>query len=86
MSLLPPILEGRISNFHQIWEGFLVILPKKFLQIPLVKIESTVFSSGDVNLSSGVSTFCKKENEKSKFSVDFWLYNGLSMSYVSIVP
>ena len=27
MSLLPPILEGRISNFHQIWEGF---FPKIF--------------------------------------------------------
>ena len=25
MSLLPPILEERISNFHQIWEGFLVV-------------------------------------------------------------
>ena len=25
MSLLPPILEGRISNFYQIWEGFLVV-------------------------------------------------------------
>ena len=22
MSLLPPILEGRISNFHEIWEDF----------------------------------------------------------------
>jgi hypothetical protein len=25
MSLLPPILEGRILNFHQIWEVFLVV-------------------------------------------------------------
>ena len=26
MSLLPIILEGRILNFHQIWEGFLVVV------------------------------------------------------------
>ena len=59
----------RISNLHQIWEGFLVILPQKFLQLPLVKLVSTVCH---VNLSSGVITFCKNEDEKSKFAEDFW--------------
>ena len=52
--------------------------------LPLTCINS--LPSGDVNLSSDVSTFFKKEDEKSKFSVDFLLYNGLFMSFVSIVP
>jgi hypothetical protein len=30
MPLLPPILEGRISNFHQIWEGFSETSPNFF--------------------------------------------------------
>ena len=50
------------------------ILPQIFLQLPLVKLfQPSRLPSGDVNLSSGVSTFLKKEDEKSKFPADFWL-------------
>ena len=64
MSLLPPILEGRISNFHQIWEGFLVILPPQIPSITSGETCINCLSSGDVNLSSGVITFCKNEDKK----------------------
>ena len=68
MSLLPPILEGRISNFHQILEGFLVLLRttrNSSPNIPSITSGETRmnFLPSDVNLNSGVSTFCKKEED-----------------------
>ena len=86
MSLLPPILEGRISNFHQIWEGFLALLRNIRNSSPnipsITSGESCMnFLPPDVNLScSGVSAFYKKgcgcnkkEEAKSKFPANFWL-------------
>ena len=85
MSLLPPILEGRISNFHQNLGRFSGDSSPKIPSITSGETCINCLSSGDVNLSSGVITFCKNEDKKSKFAEDFWLYNGLSMSYVSIM-
>ena len=62
MSLLAPILEGRISNFHQIWEGFLVVRSTTRNSFP--NIPSVIF---------GVSTFYEEKNEKSKFPAQYWL-------------
>ena len=79
MSLLPPILEGRISNFHQIWEGFLVVRSttrNSFPNIPSVISGETHINhllSGDVYLSFGVSTFYEEKDEKSKFPAHYWL-------------
>ena len=76
MSLLPPILEGRISNFQQIWEGFLVVRSttrNSSPKMPSITSCETLINhlpSEDVISSSCVSSFCEEEDKKSKFPAD----------------